>query len=53
MNIFTFILLFILYITLMFVAIEFLIIIDDLLLNNTIQNTFSNILNRIKGGKDE
>ena len=45
----------ILYIILMFVAIEFLIIIDDLFLNNTIKNTFSNILNKIfdKGGKDE
>ena len=55
MDILTFILLIILNITLMFAATEFLIIIDDLLLNNTIQNTFSNILNKIfnKGGKDE
>ena len=55
MNILTFILLIILYISLMFVATWFLIIIDDLFLNNTIQNTFSNIINKIlnKGGKDE
>ena len=54
MNILTFILLIILYITLMFVATWFLIIIDDLFLNNTIQNTFSNILNKIiKGGKND
>ncbi len=50
MNIFIFILLIILYISLMFVATWFLIIIDDLFLNNTIQNIFSNILN--KGGKE-
>ena len=52
MNILTFILLIILYITLMVLATYFLVI-DELFLNNTIQNTFSNILNRIKGGKDE
>ena len=53
MNILTFILLIILYIILMVVVTYFLIIIDELFLNNTIQNTFSNILNRIKGDKDE
>ena len=55
MNILTFILLIIMYITLMFCATLFLVIIDSLFLNNTIQNTFSNILNKIlnKGGKDE
>ena len=47
MDILTFILLIILYITFMFVVTEFLIIIDDLLLDNTIKNTFSNILNKI------
>ena len=55
MNILTSILLIILYITFMFVTTEFLIIIDDLFLNNTIQNIFLNILNKIfnKGDKDE
>ena len=54
MNILTFILLIILYITLMVLTTYFLVIIDELFLNNTIQNTFSNILNKIiKGGKDE
>ena len=53
MNVLTFILLIILYIALMFAATWFLIIIDDLFLNNTIQNIFLNILNRIKGDKNE
>ena len=54
MEVLTFILLIILYITFMFVVTEFLIIVDDLLLNNTIKNMFSNILNKIfnKGGKE-
>ena len=55
MTILTFILLIILYITLINVVADFLVIIDSLFLNSTIQNTFSNILNKIFniGGKNE
>ena len=45
----------IVYIVLMFGATLFLIIVDSVFLDNTIQSFFSNILNKIfnQGGKDE
>ena len=54
MEVLIFILLIMLDIALIFVVTDFLIIIDDLFLDNTIKNTFSNIINKIlnKGGKE-